>query len=225
MCGDNVKLLNVYISRKKVILHDSSGKLVDTDNLINLLYKKKRQEINKSKKEDSQIINNILPNPRKNKKQVDDDGDDDLPPPLDQSFITEAMSRGKRDSSGDMNQENMQGWIRKKMKGDAELVALKVEKEQLLLDKAAGKLVPVDVAANVLRSQAKTIFANMENALENIATVFCNIMAGGNMDMYTRIVEAGRLELGKSISRAGIDAKDDLEKIITDYSDTRASKF
>ncbi len=53
MCGDDVKLLNVYIQRKKVILHDAAGKQIDSDNLINQLYRKKRKEINKSKKKTS----------------------------------------------------------------------------------------------------------------------------------------------------------------------------
>lgn len=223
MCGDSVKLLNVYISRKKVILHDSDGKLIDTENMINMLYKKKRKEINKSKKEDGVILNSIPPNPRKNKPFDEDDPEEnELPPPLDKSFISEAMSVSSRSgSSAGIVGENMQAWIHKKMKGDADLVALRVEKEQLLLDKAAGKLVPVEIAADVLRSQAKTIFANFEKAIENIASIYCQIMANGDMSMYTRIVESGQKELSNAISRAGADADKDLDTILTNYTDNK----
>ncbi len=131
--------------------------------------------------------------------------------------------RGKQ--SDGITTEDMQSWIRKKMKGDADYIALKVEKEQLLLDKAAGKLVPIEVASNILRSQAKTIFSNFENAIDNIATVFCNIMANGNMDMYARIIEQARKELEAAITRAGADSVKDLDIILGEYSDAKPNKL
>lgn len=219
LCGDEVKFLTVYIHRGKVIQFDLDKKTLDTKHPVNAAYIKERKLKNSQKKQDQILINSIPPAP--NHQYHDDDSDDDLPAPIDHKLLKSIIS-GSSDSKGT---DGPAEWLRKKMKGDADLVALRVEKEQLLLDKAAGRLVPIDVAADVLRSQAKTIFSNMENALENIATVFCNIMANGDMDMYTRVVEAGRRELNVSINRAGIEANDSLDKIITNYTESRSNKL
>lgn len=221
LCRMDVKALNVYISRKKIILHDGGGKTIDTENMINMLFKKTRLELQKLKTEEKKVLESIPANPRTG-KSFDDDDEEPLPPPIDKNFITEAIKAGGDEG---VSGENMQSWIRKKMKGDADLVALRVEKEQLLLDKAAGRLIPIDVASNILRSQARSIFANMENAIENIASIYCNVMASGNMEMYARILEEGQKQLAISIERAGADASNDLEIILNEYSDSRATKL
>ncbi len=223
LCGDDVKHLNVYISRSKVVVGKDG---MDTKHPINAAYIKKRKEANAVKKEEKATITRIPPAmPRLPQRVPAGDDDDDLPPPLDENMINAYLleKRGKRDNGG--SEGSIEKWLKMKMKGDAELVSLRVEKEQLLLDKAAGKLVPVDVAADVLRSQAKTIFVNFENAIENIATVFCNIMAGGDIEMYTRIVEAARKELHGSITKAGADAAVELDTILNNYADSRANKL
>ena len=236
LCGDDVKTLNVYISRNKVIVTDpkDKSKAIDTTHPINKAFLKQRKESNKLKQETKQIISSLphaAVHPRQHilPKGEYEDGAEPLP----DGITPEAMmalfagNKGGRRGKGDEDDElgGMRKWMMMKIKGDAELVALRVEKEQLLLDKAAGKLVPVDVAADVLRSQAKTIFVNFENSIENIANVFCTIMAGGNMDMYTRIVENARKELHTAINRAGAEANTDLDNILNTYADSRANKL
>jgi hypothetical protein len=225
MCGIDNDQLRSYISRKKIIVCGKDGKHIDTTNPVNKAFKEKRKASQNAKKEMGDVISRIPPAmPRLPQRVPSGDDEDDLPPPLDENMINAYLleKRGKRDHG---DGDSVAKWLKMKMKGDAELVALRVEKEQLLLDKAAGKLVPVDVAADVLRSQAKTIFVNFENAIENIATVFCNIMAGGDITQYTRIVEACRKELHTAITRAGADATVELGSILNNYADSRANKL
>ncbi len=222
MCGDDVKTLNVYINRRKVILHDADGKKIDTENLVNLLYKKKRHEINKAKKEDAEIAKQIIVNPRKETPaeiMTGEEEDDDNPSNAD--FISE-MIKGL---ASDGNSGGSQSPMLKKLIKDTELVELKIQKEKILLDKAAGKLIPIDVAANLLRSQARFIFSNFDNAIENIAGVYCQIMANGDMSLYARIVEEGKKQLTDAIERAGSDVDNDLERLVNDFSQHSATKI
>lgn len=218
MCGDDVKTLNVYINRHKVILHDDEGKKIDTDNVINLLYKKKRHEINKAKKEDAEIAKQIIVNPRKSLEENEGPDHDDETQNSNE-FISEMI---KNFSSG--GPSGSESPMLKKLIKDTELVELKIQKEKILLDKAAGKLIPIDVAASLLRSQAKFIFSHFDNAIENIAGIYCQIMANGDMSMYSRIVEEGKKELSMAIGRAGSDADNDLERLVNDFSQQSATR-
>lgn len=221
MCGDDVKTLNVYINRRKVIMHDPEGKKIDTENLVNLLYKKKRHEINKAKKEDAEIAKQIIANPRKNVTEESNNGDDD---DEDNSSDADFVSEMMKGFAGESGFSGGQSPMLKKLIKDTELVELKIQKEKILLDKAAGKLIPIDVAANLLRSQALFIFSNFDNAIENIAGVYCQIMANGDMSLYARIVEEGKKQLKAAIERAGSDVDSDLEKIVNEFSQHSATR-
>ena len=221
MCGDDVKTLNVYINRRKVVLHDADGKKIDTDNLVNLQYKKNRQGINKAKKEAAEIVSHIIPNPRRNISDDEDNDGQDEQTDSDKYFASKYIAQmGKQGTS--FNPEDP--YI-VKLKKDTELVELKIQKEQILLDKAAGKLIPIDIAASLLRSQARFIFSNIDNAIENIANVYCQIMSNGDMSMYSRIVEDGKKQLSVAIQRAGSDVDKDLENIMNDFSQHSSTKI
>jgi len=222
MCGDDVKVLNVYINRKKVIMHDADGKTIDTENTLNNLYKKKRQEINKSKKEDAELVKHIASVKRSVPKDSDEDDDDQGD--YDQTFISEVENLSKGKGKISLADETGNPYLLK-LKKDTELVTLKIEKEKILVDKAAGKLLPIDVAASLLQSQAKAIFTNFDNAIENIAGIYCQIMANGDMKMYTRIVEEGKRALSVAIEKAGADADKDLDMILTTFSQSNTNRM
>jgi len=222
MCGDNVKTLNTYISRKKVIVHGDKGKLIDTEDMINMLYKKQRKERNNAKKEDTEIIRNIATGPKKINYDDDKEEDDDDQPTYDKNFISEVE---KTSRSKSVTATGGSSPFLLKLQKDTELVSLRIEKEKILLDKAAGKLIPMDVAASLLKSQARSIFSNFDNAIENIAGIYCQIMANGDMSMYTRIVDEGKRALSVAIERAGADADNDLDTILTTFSEGNSSKI
>lgn len=234
LCGDDVKTLNVYINRKKVIM-SAGGKTIDTTNPINKAFKDKRKASATSRKQNADLILSIPPNPLapgpqagRKRPNEDEDGGDPLPEPLDIEKITALFAGnkgGRRDRADGAALGDMQKYVMMKIKGDAELVSIRVEKEQLLLDKAAGKLLPMELAVDVLNGHGKLIFSNFESSIKNIATVFCKIMAGGDMDMYTRIVTDCNKELEATIKRAGIEANNELDNILTAYADGRANKL
>jgi hypothetical protein len=234
LCGDDVKTLNVYISRKKLIV-SADGKTIDTTNPVNKSFKDKRKAANQAKMQAAAIIAGIPPNPLapgpqagRKRPNEDEDGGEPLPEPLDIEKITalfQGNKGGRRDRADGEELGDMQKYVMMKIKGDAELVTIRVEKEQLLLDKSAGKLLPMDLALDVLKNHGKIFLSNFENSINNIATVFCEVMAGGDMDMYTRIVSECRRELSAAITRAGSEAKLDLQSILDEYAESKGNKL
>lgn len=234
LCGISDGTLRKQISRGKVLEQDDGkgGKFIDTTNPVNKLFKDKQKQLRTQKNELQQLINqipaNTLPKPQTSKAQFRQvimpasEGDEDALPPMVDTETLRAMEQVMANGGGDEMPNaggGLQQWLLMKMKGDAQLVTVRVQVEKLKLDKTAGKLVPVDVAAEILRSQARTIFVNFENSIENIANIFCQIMAGGNMDMFTRIREEARKELKVAINKAGADADVEMERIINTYAE------
>ena len=229
MCGDDVKTLNVYISRGKVIINNKvdKSKAIDTTHPINKVFIKQRKESNKLKVQTKQIIATLPKaaiHPRQHILPSDDDEDDEMP----ESISPETMmalfagNKGGRRVRGDDDElGGMQKWLLMKIKGDAELVSLKVEREQLLLQKAAGKLLPVDLVTEVHRRYATHIFSHFENGIETIAAKFCDIMAGGDQSLYARAVDDCRSVLTSCIKAAGKDVNEDIERLVADFSDKK----
>lgn len=102
---------------------------------------------------------------------------------------------------------------------ETENLQLKIQREQLLLDKAAGKLLPIDLVEGVLKRHGNSFLKNFEKGIENIASMFCNIMVGGDQKYYTRIMEECRQELARCITKSGSDAEQEVDQLVEDYSE------
>lgn len=209
MCGDDVKQLNVYIARKKVMLH-TDGKNIDTEDVINLLFKKQRQEHNKAKKSEIELVKHVTKNPRSN---IDEEKSDNI----DAAIIKEVFKDvGENNSAG-----GMQALLLKKLRGDAEYATVRAEKEKMLLAKTAGELLPIHLALDAHKIYMRSIVISFETAIENIANKFCHIMANGDMEMYTQIVEASRIELHRCVQDAGGETNRDIENLIKEFTTIR----
>jgi hypothetical protein len=232
MCGDDVKLLNVYINRNKVIVTNSKdkSKAIDTTHPINKAYLKQRKETNKLKAQTSEIIKTIpkaAVHPRQHILPSDQDPDEDgdhMPDSIsaEQMMALFAGNKGGRRGKSDNDElGGMQKWIMMKIKGDAELVTLKVEREELMLQKTAGKLLPVDLVTEVHRRYATHIFNHFESGIETIAVKFCEIMAGGDKALYARVLDDCRGLLTSCIQSAGKDVDEDIKRLVFDFSEKK----
>jgi hypothetical protein len=103
---------------------------------------------------------------------------------------------------------------------EMENLQLKIQREQLMLDKAAGKLLPIDLVEGVLKRHGNSFLKNFEKGIENIAGMFCNIMVGGDQKYYVRIMEECRAVLAQCIQKAGSDAEQEVDQLVEDYSET-----
>ena len=208
LCGDDVKTLNVYIQRGKVTVGDNG---IDTKNPKNKMHLQKRKAFNDAKKA-GQIDPKTIPAAVNYEVIKTPDNESTTP-----KTHTTALKR----QSQNADDQNIAFYQKKKLMGEAEKAVLSAEREQLLLDKAAGKLLPLDMVTNIHKLYARNIFVNFENALETLATKFCEIMAGGDQRLYTRVLQELKLSLDVVITKAGNETQEDIDTLIEDYSETR----
>jgi hypothetical protein len=220
LCGDDVKYLNVYISRKKVVLFDDSGKTLDTKNGINAAFIKRRKEFNAVKKDEKQIIASIPVNPHKVKVPApakDEDEGEEVP--LDPK-MEEAVKSGSLNSV--FGRYTAAEYMFMQLRGNAELALTRAEKEKMQLEKAKGELLPIILVTEVYKRYSNNIFNHFESGIEIIADKFCQIMAGGNRDLHTRALEECRHVLKRCIQDAGMETNEDIERLVTEFSISRA---
>lgn len=218
LCGDDVKIINVYISRKKVI---ATKEGIDTKNQVNAAFIKKRKDQNAIKKETQQVIARIPKATIQPKAHTlgDEDGTEDNPDvPYTQETLR-AVKAGNLD--GDTGDLSMAQYMMMQLKGNAKLAVTRAEKEKFQLEKAKGQLLPIDLVTDINKGYAKNFLSHYENGLENLAVKFCQMVAAGNMEKYTEFMEACRFELKRCLNDAGKQMDEDIERLIMQYSDTR----
>lgn len=223
LCGVDMDSLRTYISRKKVIVHGEKGKFIDTSNPINKAFRDKRKSNADSKKEMQDIIARIPVNQRKGKPDsFNDDEDDDNPLP--ESLSPEALlalfagNKGGRQGKGGDDSESMQRYIKMKIKGDGELVAAKVIKENIQIEKLSGSLLPIDLVHSIQEVYCKSIFNSFENGCQNFASLICARLVNGDMTLYTQLVGELMAILQKCVDDAGRQAEDDIDRLIDEFS-------
>lgn len=101
-----------------------------------------------------------------------------------------------------------------------ELTDLRIQREQLLLNKSAGKLLPVELAEGVIKRHGSTIFKEFEKGIERLGTLFCTIMAGGDPTMKKRIMTEGKKMLSLCVVNAGKAAELEIDTLVDEYSES-----
>lgn len=230
-CGDKVTILNVYIQRGKVTTHGDKGKYIDTENAVNMAYLEDRRfknglldgtitppkVVKQVKKPDKQTLQKPVAVSKTKKPTVKTK----TPVKKPEKIIPEKVIPPVDPEKNARDSQRIRQVMTKTDK-ELELLQLNIEKSRLQLEKTAGKLLPIDLIHDVHKRYARNIFVNFENGCENIASKFCNIMASGDMEMYGRIMEDLRKELNRCITTAGVETTQDIDRLIDDYSETRA---
>jgi hypothetical protein len=87
------------------------------------------------------------------------------------------------------------------------------------MDKMAGKLIPVDLVFRILNIHNKSIFSTFQSDAENLASVYCEILADGDRGKLSEVTD----KLSKIINDSVVKAKDlsemELENAIAEYSE------
>lgn len=219
MCGDDVKLLNVYISRQKVVATKDG---IDTKNTLNAGYLKKRKEANAVKKETAEVIKRIPPNKMQPKaKNLADEDDIEENPDVPYTPDTIAAVKSGKVVSGD-DQLSAAEYMFMQLKGNAKLSLTRAEKEAFQLQKAKGQLLPIDLVMDIHARYVNNIFNNFENGIGNMAVQFCQMVAAGDMSKYTAFMEACRHQLKRCVTDAGRETDEDIERLVAMFSETKA---
>lgn len=112
-------------------------------------------------------------------------------------------------------------WDTRKTIADALLQEAKAEKERMAVEKLAGKLLPVELIFTIVQIHNRTIFTTFQNDLDNFASVYCDILAGGDRKKLSEISGKLAQKLADTIQRAADVAQSSVENAIDDYQETR----
>ena len=80
---------------------------------------------------------------------------------------------------------------------------------------------PVDLVTTLLSVNIQDIFKTFENETINLASIYCDVLAGGNRDKLSEIISELRVRLSNVISRIKDSAASEIENIIEDYAESR----
>lgn len=207
ICRTTVPIINTNIHRGKVIWI-ADEKVIDTEDLINKAFFKKYKKIYEDKllmQQSGETIEKIY---NKVVQKVE-------------NKTTATNKQAKVEKSKAKSKETME-WTERKLQADTLLQEAKAEKEILNLQKLAGKLIPIDLVFNILNIHNHDIFATFQNDAENLASVYCDILAGGDRKKLAEISTKLSERLNDAVRRAKEVSVSSLEAAIDDYSEVRS---
>ena len=235
LCGDDEKKVNVWISRLKVLTTQESKKLINTEDPVNATFISDRQIANATKQSGESVPkpNKIVSEKPKNVRETVKSSEKvpNKKPLKDKKEVKSLVKAAKKVvkviAPAPTPATNPEIFALSRAKMDQESVkrALEIEnlelaKQQklLFLNKAAGELLPVDLVRGVLTRHADVIMKNFEMDFVKMATVFCNIMAGGDQTMLVQVIKESKEILSKSIERAGNQANEEVAIQVSEFS-------
>lgn len=209
LCHTTQQVVNVNISRGKVILMDDG--LIDSQNKINNQFFEKYI---KRKTAEKKPVKAAALTPQKSKpKKTRGRKPKSKKAPQQKD---EPTNREKQNDEA----EFIYGLDQRKKKADAELQEFKAAHEKMKLNKLAGKLIPVDLVFQILNIHNKSIFATFQSDTENLASIFCEILAEGDRKKLSEITEKISENLLKVVEKSKEISKLELENAIEEYSET-----
>jgi hypothetical protein len=227
LCGDTELKINVWISRGKINITPESKKLIDTEDPKNVDFVAEREIANAVKeisKDDTKVSKNVSKTaktdtkiskkvtkpttkaPVKPEKKVVKAAKVAAPAPetLPNAAIY-AQSQARLDLDTRAKEQQM------------ELKALHIQSEKIRLDKTAGNLLPIDLAAGVIERHANSILKTFEKGFERIAEIYAN-MAGFDPKARAEFLKECREELAQCVDKAGEKSQEEIDILIDNYS-------
>jgi hypothetical protein len=207
LCRTTEAVVRTNIGRRKII--EDKLNSIDTEDPINKVffnkyYQKTQQEMvelkmRATKKEDNDYESIVETVTKRIVKESDDNKKEQR-----KKKSTESLS-----------------WDDRKKKADALLQERRAEKEKLNLEKLAGKLMPVDLVFQILRTHNQDIFATFQNDAENLASIYCDILAGGDRKKLSEITTKLSEKLENVIKRAKEVSMSSIEQAVNEYAEVR----
>jgi len=196
ICNVAVNLINTYVGRKKINV--LPNKLIDTEDVLNKIFSQNRKKLAIKKKGES-------------KKIVSKKTTPDKPEP-----------KNRKTRAQKKEEEFIDNLSLRKLTADTEKSERDNELKKIQLEKMMGKLIPVDLVHGILKINVQNVFISFENELINLASIYCDIMAGGDRSKLSEIIDLMRQNLHRIISETKNNAAKEIEGVINEYSETRS---
>ena len=207
ICLTTPGIINTNIHRKKLV-YDIDTKKLDSDDPINKAFSKKYQKLYKEKQD---ALKNV-----KKVEELYEDVVEKVTKKVEQKQVTEKTTNSRAKS------QKVIDWSERKQQADTLLQEARAEKENLTLQKLAGKLIPVDLVFNILNIHNHDIFATFQNDAENLASVYCDILAGGDRKRLAEITTKLSEKLDNAVRRAKEVSMSSIENAIDEYREVRS---
>lgn len=191
----SVNTIHTYVGRDKVIVGDD--KLIDTEHVINKHFIKMRK-LNKGMKTNFNAAK----------------GDE-------RQSVQKTTKRRKR-KKDESQLDEITRWSVRKEKANAVKAELDTELKKLQLEKMMGQLIPVDLMRGILKINIQNIFMSFENELVNIASIYCDILAGGDRKRLAQITDEMRVHLSRIIKETKKNTAKEIKGVVIEYSETRS---
>ena len=211
VCQTTVAVLDTNISRGKVV-YIRDLKKMDTEDPLNAAFKTRYLTVKKTRDDERARVKNV----EKMYTEVVEKATEIASKKINEAVVTEKVKQSSARS------RKIVDWDARKKKADTLLVERRAEKEQLTLEKLAGKLIPLDLMFEVLRAHNQNIFATFQNDVENLGSIYCDILAGGDRGKLSEITTKLSEKLADIINRSKDVAISGIESAVEDYQDTRS---
>lgn len=243
LCGDRVDAIVVWIRRGKIDLVPGNKKLIDTDNVKNTMFMQERQVFNTAKQMGQLPVKEVKiaekPVKVSNKADKKPKSVTKIPKKITENTAKPAkIAREKAKKPvvkgpkpAEIQQKNKQIAMQQALAErrlsqeeaakaqNMELQALKIQSEKIRLDKTAGNLLPIDLAAGVIERHANSILKTFEKGFERISELYSN-MAGFGPTEKAEFMKECREELSLCVTTAGEKSQDEIDILVDNYSET-----
>lgn len=211
MCSTTVPILNTNISRGKII-YDKKEKIIDSSDPLNAKFFKEYQKLAKAKAVKSKPATKL----EGEISELYDKVVEKVKPEVEK---IEPTTKGKRQREKSQDAVDLS---ERKLMADIELQEARAEKEKMQLEKLAGKLIPIDLNYTIINIHNNSIFATFQNDVDNLASVFCDILAGGDRKKLAEISQKLSEKLEDCVKRAKDVSLSSVRNAIEEYAETRS---
>lgn len=196
LCHTTYGIVTTNVNRGNIVVN--IDKKIDTENALNKQFFNKYQAKFLDEKKQYQQPK-PQPEPKKEKKK---------------------KSKRKANTQVDIKSQQIVDDAARKKKADADLQEYRAAHEKLKMDKLAGKLIPVDLVFQILNIHNKSIFSTFQSDAENMASVYCEILAEGDRRKLAEITDKLSTVISDAVNKSKDLAEIELENAIAEYSQT-----
>ena len=229
LCHTNAQVINTNVGRGNLVVE---FKKINTENAQNKAffdrYQKKFDDKNRSINDVyTEVVDVVKKKQSKNKTENKSKETARVKGSKKQIEKTNPKLKNKSEnkdndapSAADLNSQAIVDWTLRKKQADAELVEYRAEHERLKIEKMAGKLIPVDLVFQILNIHNKSIFSTFQSDAENLASVYCEILAEGDRTKLAEIMDKLSTIINLNVEKSKDLSQMELDNAIEEYSET-----
>lgn len=235
LCGRSTNYINTYIGRKKIRTLPENKKLIDSEDPLNILFRKnlkkvdssivemRRAEKRKKKNPESPLLTAAVPEIQAGLEDVSKMKEDiqELYGKVVETLREPVTDIPKKTRQEEDDDDEIGSWALRKTIADTLKAEKQAEKEALAVEKMMGKLMPTDMVQQIIQVNVGHIYKTLENELINIGSIYCDILAAGSREKLGEIIARIRENLQRIVKDTEETALKEVENVIDEYSETR----